>query len=163
MKSYLSKSSVFVKIATSSSLLIMVMILFSLITIGRKFSLIGAIILIALILGTLIYFYSNSLNKILLEKDAIILKKNIGQIHIPKSSILEVSRLCFSNLTMTYGSKGFFGFIGKTMDGSSSFVKDRKKMIRITTTNKKYIVSSENADELIREIKSSMQTRQLNY
>ena len=156
MKTYLSKSSVFVKIATSSLLLIIVMTLLSLISTGRKFSLIGAIVLIALILGTLIYFYSNSLNKIILEKDAVILKKNIGQIHIPKHTILEVSRLCFSNLTMTYGSKGFFGFIGKTMDGSSSFVKDRKKMIRITTRSKKYIVSSEDADEIVREIKSSM-------
>lgn len=158
MKIYLSKSSVFVKIATSSLMLTMIMTLFSLITIGRKFSLMGAIVLIALILGTLIYFYSNSLNKILLEKDAIILKKNIGQIHIPKSSIVEISRLCFSNLTMTYGSKGFFGFIGKTMDGSSSYVKDRKEMIQITTTNKKYIVSSENADEIVREIKLSKQS-----
>lgn len=156
MKTYLSKSSVFVKIATSSLLLIIVMTLLSLISTGRKFSLIGAIVLIASILGTLIYFYSNSLNKIILEKDAIILKKNIGQIYIPKHAILEVSRLNFSNLTMTYGSKGFFGFIGKTMDGSSSFVKDRKKMIRITTRSKKYIVSSEDADEIVREIKSSM-------
>lgn len=158
MKIYLSKSSVFVKIATSSLMLTMIMTLFPLITIGRKFSLMGAIVLIALILGTLIYFYSNSLNKILLEKDAIILKKNIGQIHIPKSSIVEISRLCFSNLTMTYGSKGFFGFIGKTMDGSSSYVKDRKEMIQITTTNKKYIVSSENANEIVREIKLSKQS-----
>lgn len=83
----------------------------------------------------------------------IILKKNIGQINIPKSDILEVNRLNFSNLTMTAGSKGVFGFIGNTMDDSVSFVKDRKKMLRITTQNKKYILSSENADELVSAIK----------
>jgi hypothetical protein len=94
------------------------------------------------------------LDKIIIEENTIILKKNIGQIKIPKSDILEVNRLSFSNLTMTFGSKGVFGFIGNTMDNSISLVKDRKKMLRITTQNKKYILSSENADELVTQIKT---------
>lgn len=93
------------------------------------------------------------MHKILLEKDNVVLKKKIGQIKIPKTEILEVHKLEHSNLTMTYGSKGVFGCIGNTMDDSVSLVKDRKNMIQITTKNKKYILSSENADDLVREIK----------
>ena len=154
MKIYLSKSSIFVKVATIGTLILLAMVALTLITIDKSYGLVGGITLIVLILGTLLYFYSNSLNKIIIEENAIILKKNIGQIIIPKSDILEVNRLSFSNLTMTFGSKGVFGFIGNTMDGSASFVKDRKKMLRITTQNKKYILSSENADELVSEIKT---------
>lgn len=154
MKTYLSKSSIFVKIATAGTLIIITMVALTLFAIDKSYYLIGGIILITLLFGTLIYFYANSLDKIILEKNMIILKKNIGQINIPKSDILEVNRLNFSNLTMTVGSKGVFGFIGNTMDDSVSFVKDRKKMLRITTRNKKYILSSENADELVSEIKT---------
>ena len=98
-------------------------------------------------------FYANSLNKIILERDVVVLKKNIGEIKIPKSNIQEVDQLAYSNLTMTSGSNGVFGFIGKTMDNSISMVKDRKKMIRITTNNKKYILSVDRPDELVREIR----------
>lgn len=154
MKSYRSKSSVIVKIITSGALIILTIVALTLIAADKKYGLFGGIVLIVVILGTLIYFYSKSLNKIILEKDRIILKKNIGHINIPKSDILEVNRLSYSNLTMTFGCKGVFGFIGNTMDDSISFVKDRKKMVRITTHSKKYIFSSENADELVREIKT---------
>ena len=107
-----------------------------------------------LIISTLAYFYANSLDKIILAKESIVLKRNIGQIIIPKADIIEVTKLDYSNLTMTFGSKGVFGFIGNTMDDSVSLVKDRKNMIRITTKNKKYILSSERSEELIREIKT---------
>jgi hypothetical protein len=124
----------------------------------KNYGLIGGIILSILIIGTVIYFYANSLNKIIVQKESIVLKKNIGQIKIHKSDILEVTRLGHSNLTMTYGSKGVFGFIGSTMDDSTSLVKDRKNMLKITTKRKEYILSSENCNELIREIKTLYNT-----
>lgn len=154
MNVYKSKSSGFVKVATISAMLVLVVVVASLATIDENYGMIGGIILGALILGTVIYFYVNSLDKIILEKDAIILKRNIGEIQIPKSDILEVHKLGYSNLTMTYGSKGVFGFIGNTMDDSISLVKDRKQMLRITTKNKKYIVSSENPDVLVSKMKT---------
>lgn len=93
------------------------------------------------------------MRKIILEKNKLILKKNIGQIEILKADILEVQRMANSTLTMTYGSKGFFGIIGSTMDNAISFVKDRKNMIQITTKDNKYLFSSERPEDLIREIK----------
>ena len=158
MKTYQSKSSILVKMTTIGTLILVTMIAIMLITTDRNYGLIGGIILSSLIIGCVIYFYSNSLKKIIIENDSIILQKNIGQIKIPKSDIVEVSRLGYSNLTMTYGSKGVFGFIGNTMDDSISLVKDRKNMMRITTKNKKYIFSSDNCDELVREMKTLYNT-----
>src|SRR5699024_4403456 len=109
--------------------ILVTMIALMLLTTDKNYGLIGGIILSILIIGTVIYFYANSLNKINIEKESIVLKKNIGQIKIHRSDILKVTRLGYSNLTMTYGSKGVFGFIGSTMDDSISFVKDRKNML----------------------------------
>ena len=154
MNIYLSKSSVFVKVATISILILLTLVVLILVTMDKTFGLIGGVILSMLIIGFVFYFYANSLDKIILEKKIIILKKNIGQIEIPMNDIINVEKLEFSNLTMTYGSKGVFGFIGNTMDNSISLVKDRRNMIRITTENKKYILSSERSDQLVTEIKT---------
>ena len=54
---------------------------------------------------------------------------------------------------MTYGSKGDFGYIGNTMDDSISMVNDRKNMVRIITNDKKYTISSERPQDLIKDIK----------
>ncbi len=83
------------------------------------------------------------------------LKKNFGQIQIPKTDILDVNFLRYSNLTMTYGSKGVFGFIGNTMDDCSSLVKDRKKMIQVITKSRKYIISADTPEDLVKDIKNT--------
>lgn len=154
MTIYLSKSSVFVKIATISTLIILILVALTLMTTANNYGVIGGTVLSILIIGTVIYFYSNSLDKIILNKDALILNKNFGQIIIPRNDIIDIQKLEFSNLPMTYGSKGVFGFIGNTMDDSVSLVKDRKNMIRITTKNNKYIVSAEESNKLVSEIKT---------
>lgn len=154
MTIYLSKSSVFVKIATISTLIILILVALTLMTTANNYGVIGGTVLSILIIGTVIYFYSNSLDKIILNKDALILKKNFGQIIIPKNDIIDIQKLEFSNLPMTYGSQGIFGFLGNTMDDSVSLVKDRKNMIRITTKYNKYIVSAEESDKLVSEIKT---------
>ncbi|MEO8773246.1 MAG: PH domain-containing protein [Gelidibacter sp.] len=154
MNVYQSKSSAFVKIATLSVVALLILVMIGLIAIDTDFGIFGRVILPMLFVGIMTYFYSNSLDEIILEEDGIVLKKNIGQIKIPKSDILEVHELAYSNLTLTYGSKGVFGFIGNTMDDSVSLVKDRKQMLRITTKEKKYILSSENSVELVKKMKT---------
>ena len=42
-------------------------------------------------------------------------RKDLCILKIPKSEILDIRKLAYSNLTMTYGSKGVFGFIGNTI------------------------------------------------
>ncbi|SRR5690554_412244 len=154
MNSYLSKSSTFVKIATIGTLILLTLILISLFVSNNQYGMIGGIVLTILTVGTTIYFYANSLNKINVGKDYLTLKKNFGQIKIPKNEIIGITKLKYSNLTMTYGSKGIFGFVGNTMDNSYSLVKDRKNMVKISTKNKKYIISSDEPDKLVSEIKT---------
>lgn len=105
MNIYLSKSSLFVKIATIGTMILLTMVVLILFTTDRDYGLVVGIVFSGMILGAVIYFYANSLEKIILEKDMIILKKNIGQIKILANDIVEVNKLQFSNLTMTYGSK----------------------------------------------------------
>jgi hypothetical protein len=101
----------------------------------------------------LVYFYANSLNKIIIDKDYLILKKNLGQIKISKQEITSITKMGYSNLTMFYGSKGVFGFIGSTMDNAFSWVKDRNKMVKIITKRKNYILSADEPDKMVSDIK----------
>lgn len=153
MNIYLSKSSTFVKIATIGTLILLALIPISLFITDSNYGVIGGVLLTILIVGTAIYFYANSLDRIIVDNDYLILKKNFGQIKIPKNEINGIAKLNYSNLTMTYGSKGVFGFVGSTMDNSYSLVKDRKNMVKILTENKKYIISTDQPDKLISEIK----------
>ncbi|MGC1633359.1 MAG: PH domain-containing protein [Gelidibacter sp.] len=153
MNIYRGKSSSYVRIATISAVILSLLILFTIILLNKSLGITVRVILPLLIVGAIIYLYSISLNKIIIEKDSIVLKKNIGKIKIPNTDILDVCIMSYSNLTMTYGSKGVFGFIGNTMDDSVSLVKDRNQMFRITTKDKKYLLSSENSEELVGKMK----------
>lgn len=154
MNIFLSKSSAFVKIATFGTLILLTLILISLFVSNNQYGMIGGIVLTILTIGTVVYFYANSLNKIIIDKDYLILKKNFGQIKISKKEITGITKIGYSNLTMTYGSKGVFGFIGSTMDNSFSLVKDRNNMVKIITESKKYILSAEEPDKMVSEIKT---------
>lgn len=159
MKNYNSNSSFSVKLITIGVLVVTGMIIFSLFTLNGKYSTIGGIIIALIVLSTMIYAFANSLKKIILGENELTLQKHIGKIDIPFSDIIKIEKLDFSNLSMTYGSKGLFGYIGKTMDDSISMVKDRKNMVRIITTKKKYTISADKSQELINEIKTILQTR----
>lgn len=139
------------------------------ITIGFSISLLGTISMLLIkfgfgqsiipmitILLTILYLYLNSLSLIILNDDSLILKKHFGHKEIKLKDINTVERLSNSNLTMTSGSLGVFGFAGSTMDNSVSYVKDRTKMIRILTEKKNYIISCELPDELVELIRNKI-------
>lgn len=120
---------------------------------NKSYGIIGGTVLCSLLLMTALYLYATSLDRVILENGTLILKKKIGQISIPEAELVDVQKLGFSNLAMTYGSKGVFGFIGSTMDDSVCLVKDRNNMIQIKTLRQNYVISAEKRDELIRDIK----------
>lgn len=95
----------------------------------------------------------------MLNADQLIIKNNFGQKAIRLNDITSIERLSNSNLSMTFGSKGVFGFVGSTMDNSYSYVKDRSKMVRITTQEKKYIISCENPNGLVELVESMKRSR----
>ncbi|MBO3100013.1 PH domain-containing protein [Gelidibacter pelagius] len=160
MKNYNSKSSFSVKLITVGIVIVMGIVVFSILTLNETYGIIGGIIISIIILSALIYFYANSLRNILIGENYLTLKKNIGKIEIPFSDIIKIEKLDFSNLSMTYGSKGVFGYVGNTMDDSISMVNDRKNMVRIITNDKKYTISSERPKDLINDIKNVLQQRE---
>jgi len=159
MKNYKSKSSFSVKLITIGIIIVMGIVVFSIFTLKEKYGTIGGIVISLIILSTLIYFFANSFKKIIIGEKNLTIEKNIGKIEIPFSEIIKIEKLAFSNLSMTYGSKGVFGYNGNTMDNSISMVNDRKKMVRIITKGKKYTISSDKPKELISEIKNVLQHR----
>lgn len=155
MNTYLSKSSIYVKVVTVIAVILIILIVVTLIMTANFYGLIGGMLLTFTLIGTMSYFYFHSLNRIIVKEKMLVLKKNFGKIEIPFSTIVDVKRMRNSALTMTMGSLGVFGFIGNTMDNSISFVKDKQHMLQIVTKDKKYILSSERPEELIQEIKKS--------
>ncbi|MEO8933575.1 MAG: PH domain-containing protein [Xanthomarina sp.] len=154
MKIYTSKCSFTVKLITIGIIVSMGMLIFSISALNDNYGTLSAIILSVIILVALIYFYANSLNKIIVSEKHLTLKKPFSKIEIPLSDLIRIERLEFSNLSMTSGSQGIFGYIGNTMDGSICMVKDRKKMIRIITKEKNYTISSEKPADLINYLKN---------
>lgn len=153
MATYQSRSSNSVKVITIGGILILILVLISTFFIKQSYSLTTVIVLGIISLGTFLYFYMNSLKEVIIEDKTLILKKNIGKIEIEFSEIETIRNVSSSAITMTAGSKGFFGFIGSTMDGSVSFVKDRSQMIQlVTTSNKKYLISCDNPEDLVNTI-----------
>jgi len=157
MKNYNSKSSFSVKLITIGIVIVMGIVVFSIFTLNEKYGTISGIIISLIILSTLIYFFKNSLKKIIIGEKNLTLEKNIGKIEIPFSDIIKIEKLDFSNLSMTYGSKGVFGYIGNTMDDPISMVNDRKNMVRIITNEKIYTISSDRPKDLINDIKNVLQ------
>ncbi len=153
MKTFQSKSSFEVKMITIAIIAVMGLLSFSVIVIKENPLTIIELSVGLLVAMVLFYFYAISLDKVVVNEHQIKLKKMIGNESISFSDVRKVERLAFSNLTMTIGSKGFFGYRGSTMDDSRLMVKDRSKMIRIYTVDKHYTISCEDPDTLVSEIK----------
>lgn len=128
MKNYHSKSSFSVKLITIGIVIVMGIVVFSILTLNETYGIIGGIIISIIILSALIYFYTNSLRNILIGENYLTLKKNIGKVEIPFSDIIKIEKLDFSNLSMTYGSKGVFGYIGNTMDYFTNSILSRHRV-----------------------------------
>lgn len=128
MKNYHSKSSFSVKLITIGIVIVMGIVVFSILILNETYGIIGGIIISIIILSAPIYFYTNSLRNILIGENYLTLKKNIGKVEIPFSDIIKIEKLDFSNLSMTYGSKGVFGYIGNTMDYFTNSILSRHRV-----------------------------------
>ncbi|MDY3338731.1 PH domain-containing protein [Riemerella anatipestifer] len=150
MKVFKSSNSTEVNIITGLTLIILSLLIVTLfynnISEYIKF---GVVLIISLVA---IYFYANSLKKVKITDKYLILQKNIGYQMIPLGDIKSVNKTEFSNLTATFSSKGFFGFNGVLMDDTVTFVNDRKNMVNISTSKKKYLLSVNTPNEFIRDI-----------
>lgn len=158
MKTYTSSNSRLVNLITFFTFILLVFVSFILIFVESKLGSAAGGVFLAIVLSTAFYFYSQSLIRIQISEKKLILKKNMGKIQIDFEDIQKVIKLKYADIPMNIGSKGFFGFIGKTMDGSRSFVKNRKQMVQIITTDEKYLISCDNRDEFFLEINKKLQS-----
>ena len=152
MKKYRSKSSALVltvSIAlTISFLFVIIAVLMNIETLGIFVS-IGIILFLAI---SSLLIIAMSPIYITLTTNELIIRRLFNKIKIPIAEIKALKRMEYSNLTMTFGSKGYFGFIGRTMDGKMSYVKDRKCIINIDTEKESYLISCESPDQLIAQL-----------
>ncbi len=155
MKVFKSSNSTEVKIITTLTLIIFALIIIT-IFYGQTTEIniyLKTFIVLSITIG-IIYFYSNSLKEIKLTDKFLILKKNVGQQIIDLHNIESINKIEFSNLTSTISSKGFFGFNGNLMDDSITLINNRKKIVRVSTLEKKYLISVDNPEDLIDNIEN---------
>lgn len=153
MEKFSSNSSRLVKLITLSTFTLLVLVAFVLIIVEGRLGSVSGIIFLVVVMGSAFYFYSQSLKEVILTDTHLILKKNLSKVVIDFEDIESVVKLKYADIPMVIGSKGVFGFLGKTMDGSTSYVKNRKKMVHIITADKKYLISCDERDAFVEKLK----------
>ena len=149
---FTSKSSKEVTIISTLSIVLLGIIIASVLLMNVSgMALLTRIIIVGFIFLAFLYFFSISLRRIVIKDDSIMLDKNIGSEHIQLKTVSRMELLAFSNLTTTYGSKGIFGYNGSLMDDSKTLVNDRRKMVKIYTPDKNYIISCDEPERLMAE------------
>jgi len=146
MKSFKVPNSTYVNVVTYGVGLILLSIIWIMLQksffSGEK---IGALKLLFSIVIALVglYFFANSPKKLTVDRQHLTIEKNVGKVKIPRSAITKVSQLANKELKVFTGSSGFFGFLGKGMENSQSFVKDRGRMLKLETSQGNYLLSCE--------------------
>lgn len=153
MEKFSSNSSRLVKLITLSTFTLLVLVAFVLIIVEGRLGSVSGIIFLVVVMGSAFYFYSQSLKELIITDTNLILKKNLSKVVIDFEDIESVVKLKYADIPMVIGSKGVFGFLGKTMDGSTSYVKNRKKMVHIITADKKYLISCDERDAFVEKLK----------
>ncbi len=153
MEKFSSNSSRLVKLITLSTFTLLVLVAFVLIIVEGRLGSVSGIIFLVVVMGSAFYFYSQSLKELIITDTNLILKKNLSKVVIDFEDIESVVKLKYADISMVIGSKGVFGFLGKTMDGSTSYVKNRKKMVHIITADKKYLISCDERDAFVEKLK----------
>lgn len=153
MEKFSSNSSRLVKLITLSTFTLLVLVAFVLIIVEGRLGSVSGIIFLVVVMGSAFYFYSQSLKELIITDTHLILKKNLSKVVIDFEDIESVVKLEYADIPMVIGSKGVFGFLGKTMDGSTSYVKNRKKMVHIITADKKYLISCDERDAFVEKLK----------
>lgn len=88
-------------------------------------------------------------------ENAVIIKKMAGRIVIPRNDIVSVCRKhhMMADIRL-WGISGLFGHIGLFSNYASgkyhAYAKDGNNLIAIETTKRRYVVSCDNADEVVR-------------
>jgi len=146
MKSFNVPNSTYVNVVTYGVGLILLSIIWIMLQksffSGEK---IGALKLLFSIIIVLVglYFFANSPKQLTVDAQHLTIEKNVGKVKIPRSAITNIAQLANKELKVFAGSSGFFGFLGKEINNSQSYVKDRGRMLKLETSQGNYLLSCE--------------------
>jgi hypothetical protein len=107
---------------------------------------------------SLIAVYLYSPKKIVVESDKIIIKKVLGYVEIPYSSVKEVLFLSKPKMLRLLGSSGFFGYFGLfSVEGEKVWVYARRSdnMVLIKA-DRNYLIAPEDIDNFVNELKEKI-------
>lgn len=152
MKKYKSSSS---KLVLTISTLLSIAILFAIIGVllnRDQIGTVGAWGIVCVLFVIPVIAFLQSPRQIEITTNELIIYKGLHKNRIPISSIKETKKIDMPILTMPFGSKGYFGFIGRTMDGKISLVKNKKDVIQIDTESESYLISCETPEQLIKQL-----------
>lgn len=152
MKRYNCKSSSQVRATSIGVSIVLIIILINIILQFNNIGIYASTISLFIIIGVIFYLLSFSVSRIVLTQNHVVIHKFFGKKIIPYTSISNVNRNNNTSITMTTGSQVFFGMFGKTMDGKISYVKDRNKMVSISTQNGDILISCEHPEEFVLEL-----------
>ncbi len=106
-------------------------------------------ILVSLLIGVALYFFPIYYS--ITDKN-IVIKRLFSKRKIPLKEIYHINSVK-NTVPFSYSTKGVFGYLGKTMDGTISYSTNLKKNVLIKTNNdEKFIISPKNIEKFINEI-----------
>lgn len=103
---------------------------------------------------TYLYAFTNQIKGLDITNEAVVIKKMIGCVTIPLNSIAHVSSKHSMNTDIRlWGISGLFGHIGlfsnQAMGRYHAYAKDGNNLITIETKDKNYVVSCNNAKNVV--------------
>ncbi len=115
------------------------------------------------LLFSILYTASSTPVKLKFDGANIVIKKAIGRIQIPLSqieNIEEISPQDIDGSIRTFGSGGFFGYLGRFRNDRIGHYKmyatNRKNLLLIKTTNASYVVSCPDSSSMVNKIRASL-------
>jgi hypothetical protein len=118
-----------------------------------------AIILLDLfVLVIIIFLFLNRPKNVMVDSKYLLINFPTKTLRIELDKIVEARKI---NRVPVFriGSKGFFGFIGVTIDGSKCFITDPSNTFYLKTSNEKgYYFSCENVERIIPYVSRSIET-----
>lgn len=120
--------------------------------IGTNLKGFGILFLYFLFFGLMLILYLNRPNNIRLDEEKLQVRFPNKILSINLKEITEF-RKAVKIPVFSYGSKGFFGFLGKSMDGSHCYITDPANTFYIKTKDaKSWYFSCENSDEFLSKL-----------
>ena len=94
--------------------------------------------------------------KIIVNQNVIGIIFRARRVDIPIEKIRLIRRI-HRIPVVDFGSRGYFGYIGLSINGIRVWVLDPENMIFIKTTEKEYVLSCENVEECIEMVNGNME------